>query len=107
MSLTEERLAGLMVYCRLVELAPGERELLETLCDSAEQYMEEAGVPRPAEGTGRRAQYDLCVNYLVLESYDRRDPVITGTIVSDNPAFRRLLTQLKLTQAAYDTGGEE
>ena len=56
------------------------------------------GPPPPASGTPRAAQYDLCVNYLVLDGYDRRDVTITGTIVADNPAFRRLINQLKLTE---------
>lgn len=38
------------------------------------------------------------MNYLFLDSWDRRDRTITGTIVSDNPAFTRLLNQLKLTE---------
>ena len=37
-------------------------------------------------------------NAMVLDAYDRRDITITGTIVADNPAFRRLITQLKLTE---------
>ena len=63
-------------------------------------YMEQAGVSEPEGETPRRAQYDLCVNYLVLDGYDRRDVTITGTIVSDNPMFRRMLNQLKLTEPA-------
>ena len=62
--------------------------------------MEQAGVSEPKEDTPRRAQYDLCINALVLDGYDRRDVTITGTIVSDNPMFRRMLTQLKLTEPA-------
>ena len=46
----------------------------------------------------RWAQYDLAVNFMVLRDFDLRDATITGTIVADNPAFRRLITQLKLTE---------
>ena len=60
--------------------------------------MEQAGVSEPAEGTARRAQYDLCVNYLVLDSWDRRDASFVGAASSENPAFRRLLNQMKLTE---------
>ncbi len=90
--------ARLMAYCRIDALEEGEEALLQGLYEAAVSYMEQAGISEPEEGTARRAQYDLCVNYLVLDGYDRRDVTITGTIVSENPAFRRMLTQLKLTE---------
>ena len=46
-------------------------------------------VSPPLPGTAREAQYDLCVNYLVLDGWEHRDLAV-GT-VSDNPAFRRRL----------------
>ena len=88
----------LMAYCRIDALEDGEELLLQGLYEAAVSYMEQAGVSEPVAGTPRRAQYDLCVNYLVLDGYDRRDVTITGTIVSDNPMFRRMLNQLKLTE---------
>lgn len=97
MALSEERRAALMAYCRIDELETGEDALLEGLYNSAAAYLKQAGVPEPEAGTPRRAQYDFCVNYLVLDGYDRRDMTITGTIVSENPAFRRLINQLKHT----------
>ena len=87
-----------MAYCRIDALEEGEEALLQGLYEAAVSYMEQAGISEPEQGTARRAQYDLCVNYLVLDGYDRRDVTITGTIVSENPAFRRMLTQLKLTE---------
>ena len=54
------------------------------------------------------AQYDLAVNYLVLDAYDQRETVFAGTIVADNPAFRRIMNQLKLTEPVVsdsDTAG--
>ena len=98
MDLTDERRAALLAYCRIDELDAGEAALLESLYGAAVAYMEQAGVSEPAEGTPRRAQYDLAVNYLVLNSYDQRDPIVTGTIVEENPAFRRIMNQLKLTE---------
>ena len=98
MELTAKRKAALLAYCRIDELDAGEAALLESLYGAAVAYMEQAGVSEPAEGTPRRAQYDLAVNYLVLNAYDQRDTVIPGTIVADNPAFRRHLNQLKLTE---------
>lgn len=88
----------LMAYCRIDALEEGEALLLQGLYEAAVSYMEQAGISEPKEGTTRRAQYDLCVNYLVLDGYDRRDVTITGAIVADNPMFRRMVTQLKLTE---------
>lgn len=97
---SDELKARLMAYCRIDALEEGEELLLQGLYNAAVSYMEQAGVSEPKEDTPRRAQYDLCVNYLVLDGYDRRDVPIPGTIVSDNPMFRRMLTQLKLTEPA-------
>lgn len=98
MALTEERRTALLAYCRIEDPTQEELITLEGLYDAAVGYLEQAGVAQPQEGTPRRAQYDLCVNYLALDGYDRRDMTITGTIVNENPAFRRLLNQLKLTE---------
>lgn len=98
MALTEERRTALLAYCRIEDPTQEELLTLEGLYDAAVGYLEQAGVTQPREGTPRRAQYDLCVNYLALDGYDRRDMTITGTIVNENPAFRRLLNQLKLTE---------
>ena len=109
MALTEERRARLLAYCRIEEPTDEELLTLEGLYDAAVGYMEGAGISPPASGTPRAAQYDLCVNYLVLDGYDRRDVIITGTIVADNPAFRRLINQLKLTEPVsnLDTSEED
>lgn len=107
MALSAERRETLLAYCRIDALEPGEDALLEGLYDAALGYLAQAGVSQPAAGSPRAAQYDLCVNYLVLDGYDRRDMTITGTIVVENPAFRRMLNQLKLTEPSVsesDTG---
>ena len=100
MELTEERRAGLLAYCKLTELAddPEVAVLIPSLYDAAVGYMDNAGVSTPEEGTPRAAQYDLAVNYLVLDGWERRETSMVATVVSDNPAFRRLMNQLKLTE---------
>ena len=107
MSMTEERRAGLLAYCRIEEPTSEELRTLETLYDAAVGYLDGAGISQPAPGTPRAAQYDLAVNFMVLRDFDLRDAEVTGTI-QDNPAFRRLITQLKLTEPVSnsDTGGE-
>ncbi len=89
--------ARLMAYCRIDVLEDGDENLLKDAYYSAVSYMEEAGIWEPPEGTARRAKYDLCINALVDDEYDRRDVTITGTIVADNPSFRRKFNQLKRT----------
>ena len=101
MALTEARRESLVAYCRLNELRddPEVKALLEGMYEAAVGYMTQAGIAEPPEGTPRRAQYDLCVNYLVADSYDRRDMTLSGAITAvDNPAFRRSIVQLKLTE---------
>lgn len=99
--MTEERRAALMAYCRMDDLGPGGGELLESFYQAAVNYMTQAGIAEPEIGTPRRAQYDLCVNALVLDSWDRRGTTTSGggayTAV-ENVSFRRTLNQLKLTE---------
>jgi len=98
--LTDMRRASLLAYCKLTEFSDDQEvlALLETFYHAAEGYLTQAGISPPPEGTSRRMQYDLAVNYLVLDSWDNREVSFTGTITADNPVFRRLVTQLKLTE---------
>ena len=100
MFLTEERRASLLAYCKLTEFGDDQEvlALLETFYSAAVGYMTQAGVSPPPEGTARRAQYDLCINYLVCDSWDNREVSYVSTVVADNPVFRRIVTQLKLTE---------
>lgn len=106
MPIPEEYKAQVLAYCRIED--PTEEELLtlEGLYDAAVGYLAQAGVAQPEEGTPRRAQYDLAVNFMILRDFDLRDAQVSGT-VNDNPAFRRLVTQLKLTEPAAGTGPSE
>ena len=99
MTIPEEKLAGLLAYCRIDDPEETERALLDTLYDAAVGYLDNAGVSQPQAGTPRAAQYELAVNSLVLDAYDRREAATSGAL-SDNPAFRRLIVQLKLTEPA-------
>lgn len=99
MALTEERKAALLAYCKLTELAndPEVEALIPAFYEAAVGYMEGAGITEPAADTARLAQYDLCVNAMVLDAYDRRGAQTEGS-VGDNPMLRRMITQLKLTE---------
>ena len=98
MALTDERRAALLAYCRIDELDAGEAALLESLYEDAAAYMAEAGVSEPDAGTGRAAQYDQCVNAMVLDAWDHRGTQTAGQALVETPAFRRRLNQLKLTE---------
>lgn len=95
----DELKARLMAYCRIDALEEGEELLLQGLYNAAVSYMDQAGVSEPKEDTPRLAQYDLCINALVLDGYDRRGAQVEGS-VSDNPQLRRMIVQLKLTEPA-------
>lgn len=98
MELTQERLESLLRYCRISEPDDGELQDIKELYASAVGYMKRAGVTEPGEeDEGRRAQYNLCVNYLVLDAYDQKQLTVGGT-TKDNPAFRMYLNQLKYTE---------
>lgn len=102
MALTEERKAALLAYCKLTELAddPEVVALIPAFYEAAVGYMDGAGVTEPKEGTARRAQYDLCVNAMVLDSWEHRDLKEPASQVSENVVFRRMLNQLKLTEVS-------
>ena len=106
--LTELRRAELQAYCKLTEFAedPEVEALIGTYYGAAAAYMAQAGISEPPVGTPRRAQYDLCVNAMVLDSWDKREISVSGT-VSENPAFRRVMNQLKMTEnvSNLDTSG--
>lgn len=93
MSWTTEHLADIADYCR-VDVDDAQ---LAGFADAAAAYLANAGVSEPDDGTPRAAQYLQCVKYLTLDLYDRRDTAVEGAL-GDNPAFRRLLNQLKLTE---------
>ena len=104
MELTAKRKAALLAYCRIDELSGDDAELLESMYFDAVDYLAGAGVSAPEEGTGRAAQYDQCINALVLDAWDHRGSQTAGQALAENPAFRRRLNQLKLTEPVPDSG---
>ncbi|WP_294855626.1 head-tail connector protein [uncultured Oscillibacter sp.] len=101
--LTPERKAELLAYCR-IDALEDDALLLPGYYSASVGYMAGAGVSVPQEGTDRRALYDLCINYLVLDKYERRSATITGTIVAENPEFVRIKNQLKFTEPVPNLG---
>lgn len=101
------RRAALLAYCRIDELSPEEEPVFDGMVQAAVSYMEQAGIAEPEAGTPRRGQYDLCLSALVLDAWDRRGTTVAEKSAVDNPSFRRMINQLKLTAPVsnLDTGG--
>ena len=99
MALSETRRQELYGYCRIDVPTPEDAALIDILYTGAVGYLSDAGVRVPPAGTARRAKYDLCVNYMVLDGYDHREMTVPA-VTMDNPAFRRILNQMKLTEPA-------
>ena len=89
-----------MAYCRIDVLEDGEEDLLKTLYLSAVAYLAGADISEPEADTPRRAQYDLCVNALVLDAYDKRGTTVSGSALTDNREYRGTFLQLQATEPA-------
>ncbi len=98
--LTDERMSALLNYCKLAEFQddPEVQALIPVFFRAAVGYMTQAGISLPPDDSPRRAQYDLCVDHMVLNSWENRETSYVGTVTVDNPAFRRMVNQLKLTE---------
>ena len=103
MALSEARRASLLAYCRIEEPTAEELLTLEGLYDAAVGYLEQAGVSEPEEGPPRRAQYDLCVNALVLDAYDKRGTTVSGSALTDNREYRGTFLQLQATEPVSES----
>lgn len=101
----EDRRAALMTYCRLDELTAEEEVLLGELYEDAVSYMTTAGVAEPTTAP-RLAQYEQCINALVLDAWDHRGTQTGDRALVDNPAFRRRLNQLKLSEPVSESDTE-
>lgn len=104
MTAFEDRKAALLTYCRLDALTAEDEALLESFYEDAVSYMTTAGVAEPTAAP-RLAAYNLCVNALVLDAWDHRGTQTGDRALVDNPAFRRRMNQLKLSEPSDSDGG--
>ena len=104
MALTDERRAALMAYCRIDELTPEEENDFEDCFLGAVSELEDAGVSCPEVGTKRWHKYMRCLKAIFLDDWDHRGSQTAGQALVENPAFRRRLNQLKLTEPVPDSG---
>lgn len=98
MAAFSDRQASILSYCRIDDPTQEDLELLEGLYTDAVSYMSHAGIAEPNPGSARMAEYSLCVNALVLDAWDNRGIQTGDKALTDNPAFRRRLNQLKLSE---------
>lgn len=99
MELVAERMAEIADYCRV----DADDAQLPSLVAVAETYLAGAGIAVPETGTARAELYLQCVKWLTLDLYDRRDASVEGSI-AENPGFRRILNQLKMTEVVPGSG---
>lgn len=98
MAIPEEYKPQVLAYCQ--EPEPDEMDLmtLDQAWDGAEAYLAGAGVARPQADTPRESLWLGVMCALVLDEYDQRGAQFAENKLQDNPAFRRKLNQLKLTE---------
>lgn len=100
--LTSERLADIADYCKV----DADDAQLPGFAAAAQGYLQGAGVSEPEAGTPRAEIYIQCIKYQVLAMYDRREGTVDGT-VSENPVYRQMLNQLKMSSPVPDSGTGE
>lgn len=98
MELTEEIKRSVMAYAKIDELAPDEEGEFEDCFWGAVSELEDAGVSCPEEGSKRWHKYMRCLKAIFLDDWDHRGSQTAGQALVENPAFRRRLNQLKLTE---------
>ena len=98
MAAFSDRQASILSYCRIDDPTPEDLALLEGFHADAVSYMEDAGVAEPKAGSARLPQYNTCILAMVLDAWDNRGIQTGDKALTDNPAFRRRLNQLKRTE---------
>lgn len=98
MELTEKIKKSLMAYAKIDDLTPEEQDDFEEAFQGAVSYMEDAGISCPEEGSPRYSKYMRCLKAIFLDDWDHRGAQTAGQALVENPAFRRRLNQLKLTE---------
>lgn len=99
MAIPEEFRGRVLAYCQEPEPEEADLLVLDQAWDSAESYLKGAGVTCPGpENAGRLALWLSVMLAMVLDEYDQRGAQFDAGKLQDNPAFRRKLTQLKLSE---------
>lgn len=92
----------LAIYCRIDEpLTEEDALLLEDMYHAAVGELASQGIAEPEAGGAnipRRALYNSCIDYLVLNMWDLRAAVVEKAMV-ENPAFTSKMNRLRLDSA--------
>ena len=92
----------LVIYCRIDDpVSPEDALLLEDIYNAAIGELASQGVEEPEAGEKnipRRALFNRCVDYLVLNMWDLRAAVVDKAMV-ENPAFTSKMNRLRLDSA--------
>ena len=104
MELTDAIKRSILAYCRL-DLNPDEEDDFADCVMGAVSYLAEAGVAYPAEATERWHAYMRCLKAMVLDDWDHRGAQSSGQAPVENPAFRRRLNQLKMSEPTVSESG--
>ena len=102
MAIPEELKATVFSYCREEE-NPDTLVDMTVAWDGAEGYLDGAGVTRPAPESKRHGLWLSVMLAETLDRYDNRDGQTAG-LLHENPAYRRALNQLKMTEPVPDSG---
>lgn len=96
--LSEDKIKELARYCHIDgDLTADDRQELNDFYEDAVGYLAGAGIPQPTVGVDSwAASYMRCVKMMVLDAYDRRRSVIDSASVTENPAFRARINQMKM-----------
>ena len=84
-------------------LEDGEAAQPKTPYRAAVAYLAGADISEPEADAPRRAQYDLCVNALVLDAYDKRGTTVSGSALTDNREYRGTFLQLQATEPVSES----
>lgn len=103
MGIPGDRLDQVLAYCAIASPDANDRLILDDAWDAAAAYLAGAGITEPPENDPRQPLWFNIMKALTLDNYDQRGAQFEQGKLADNPAFRRQLTQLKLSFLPGDT----
>lgn len=97
MAIPEDLRATVFTYCKETD-SPESLPAMTVAWDTAEAYLRGAGISRPALQSARHGLWLGVILPLTLDAYDQREAQVESGKLSENPAWRCKLNQLKWTE---------
>ncbi len=97
MPIPEDKQQHVLAYCAIADPSDTDLLVLNDAWDAAAAYLAGAGIQEPPEKDARQPLWFNIMKALTLDNYDQRGAQFEQGKLADNPAFRRQLTQLKLS----------